>query len=238
MSGNTRRFAVKNGLLTQNIQFTSADGLRTIDATMLNDGVISFSGTSGQLFTVADSMTGTIFGVNDISGIPSLEIDDTGVVRIAQFAGNVLIGTATNGTDKLRVNGNTQVNSLGVGTAASGTVGEIRATNNITAFFSSDARLKENVKPITDALNKVSQIRGVEFDWTQEYLAQYGGEDGYFVRRHDVGVIAQEIQTVLPEVVAQREDGTLAVKYDRVVSLLIEAIKELREQVEQLKANK
>jgi len=135
-------------------------------------------------------------------------------------------------------NTNTQIASLGVGVAASGTTGEIRATNDVTAFFSSDARLKKNVTPIANALDKVNQIRGVEFDWSDEYIASKGGIDEYFVRRHDVGVIAQEIQQVLPEVVSQRTDGTLAVKYDRIVSLLIEAIKELKQEVETLKAGR
>jgi hypothetical protein len=124
-----------------------------------------------------------------------------------------------------------QFGSFGVGTAASGTTGEIRATNNVTAFFSSDERLKDNVKVITGALDKVQAIRGVEFDWNN--LTE--PEDGYFVRKHDVGVIAQEIEKVLPEVVATREDGTKAVKYDRIVPLLIEAIKELKAEVDALK---
>ena len=62
------------------------------------------------------------------------------------------------------------------------------------------------------------------------------GEDDYFVRKHDVGVIAQEVEQVLPEVVATRENGIKAVKYDRITSLLIEAIKEQQSQIETLKS--
>jgi hypothetical protein len=127
--------------------------------------------------------------------------------------------------------GNTRINSLGVGTNASGVAGEIRATDNITAYYSSDASLKTNITIIPDALEKVKQIRGVTYDWTDAYIAERGGEDEYFLRRRDVGVIAQEIEAVLPEVVATREDGIKAVKYDRVVALLIEAIKELEAKV-------
>ena len=126
-------------------------------------------------------------------------------------------------------------NSLGVGTASSGTEGEIRATNDVTAFFSSDESLKENVVTITDAINKVKQMRGVEFDWTDDYIESKGGEDNYFVRKHDVGVIAQEVEQVLPEVVAERDNGIKAVKYDRLVSVLIEAIKELSAEIDELK---
>ena len=131
-----------------------------------------------------------------------------------------------------------QIGSLGVGTAASGTLGEIRAANNITAYYSSDARLKENVINIPDALSKVKSLNGVEFDWTDKYLEEHGGEDGYFLRKHDVGIIAQELEQVLPEIVADRPDGYKAVKYDRIVALLIEAIKELSEEVERLKESK
>ena len=131
-----------------------------------------------------------------------------------------------------------QITSLGVGTAASGTSGEIRATDNITAYYSSDARLKTNVVEISNALEKVNQIRGVEFDWTDEFIEKSGGEDGYFTRKHDVGVIAQEIEKVLPEVVAERDNGIKAVKYDRIVALLIEAVKDLSKQVKELKGNR
>ena len=125
---------------------------------------------------------------------------------------------------------------MGVGTAASGVQGEIRATNNITAYYSSDARLKEKIVQIENAVNKLSKIRGVTFNWTDEYIKQHGGEDGYFVRNPDVGVIAQELLMVLPEAVAERPDGMLAVKYDRIVALLIEAIKEQQLTINELEA--
>ena len=142
--------------------------------------------------------------------------------------GNVGVGV-TDPNARLQVGDSCKVNtSLGVGTDASGTTGEIRATNNVTAYYSSDIALKENISPIGNALDKLSQISGVEFDWTKDYIDDHGGEDGYFVRKHDVGVIAQEIKKVLPEVVAEREDGTLAVRYEKIIALLIEAVKELK----------
>jgi len=126
--------------------------------------------------------------------------------------------------------------SLGVGTLASGTTGEIRATNEITAYYSSDARLKENVTPIEDPIKMLEQIRGVYFDWTDEHIERRGGEDGYFVRKHDIGVIAQEVEAILPEIVATREDGFKAVKYEKIVPLLIETIKAQQKQIDQIMA--
>ena len=119
-----------------------------------------------------------------------------------------------------------------MGTGASGTTGEIRATNNITAYYSSDQRLKENIVNIPNALDKVMDLNGVEFDWSTKYMNAHGGYDGLFNRKHQVGVIAQEVEKVLPEVVADRPDGYKAVRYEQLVPLLIEAIKELKTEID------
>ena len=129
---------------------------------------------------------------------------------------------------------NQRIASLGVGTAASGTTGEIRASNNITAYYSSDCRLKTNIQPIADAMCKVTQISGVLYDWTDEYIKEHGGEDGYFIRKRDVGLIAQEIEKILPEIVVDQATGFKAIKYERVVALLVEALKEVNTRLEQL----
>jgi hypothetical protein len=96
----------------------------------------------------------------------------------------------------------------------------------VVAYFSSDKRLKDNLKPIENSLDKVSKLSGYEFDWNDKQKTYKG---------HDIGVVAQEVEEVLPELVATREDGYKAVKYEKIVSLLIEAIKELKEEIEELK---
>jgi len=128
-----------------------------------------------------------------------------------------------------------RMDSLGVATAASGTSGEIRATNDVTAFYSSDVALKENIVNIPSPMNLVKKINGVFFDWKKDYIDSKGGEDGYFVRKKDVGILAQDVEKVLPEIVATRKDGIKAVKYDRLVSLLVECVKDLQDQVDKLK---
>jgi hypothetical protein len=119
--------------------------------------------------------------------------------------------------------------------------GGITATGNITAFATSDKRLKENIIPIGKALDKIEKLDGVEFDWTDEYIQKESGgkgEDNYFIRKHDVGLIAQQVETILPEVVVKRVDGYLAIKYEKIVPLLVECIKELKKEINELKENK
>ena len=124
--------------------------------------------------------------------------------------------------------------SLGAGTNASGLNGDIRAAGNVTAYYSSDSRLKENIKNIQNPIGKILSLNGVTFDWTKEYIENNGGEDKVFMRKKDIGVIAQEVNKVMPEIVTTREDGYLAIKYDRLTPLLIEAIKTLTKKVSNL----
>jgi len=123
---------------------------------------------------------------------------------------------------------NVQFNSIGVGTTASGTAGEIRATGDITAYYSSDIRLKENIIPIPNALEKINQISGNTYDWKEGY------DEIHSHKGNDVGVIAQEIEAVLPQIVTNRDTGFKAVQYEKIIPLLIEAIKELSAKVDSL----
>ena len=227
---------------------------------------IVYNNTSGA-FTVqfkTASGTGFTFGTTEknvalcyANGTNIIEISNqlklganlVDISGLANTNGNFIVG---DGSNFIAESGNTartslslgtsndvQFDSFGVGTAASGTTGEIRATNDVTAFYSSDVALKENIKNIPDPIESLKKLNGVLFDWKKEYIDQRGGEDGYFVRKKDVGVIAQEVEKVLPEAVAQRQDGVKAVKYDRLTCLLIEAVKVLSNKVEKLtKENK
>lgn len=104
-----KKFTTNNGLQTPNIEFSSPDGTKKIQASMLDSDTLSISGESGQLFSISDSMSGTIFAVNDISGVPSIEVDDDGTIRLAESFGNVLIGKTTNDGAKLQIAGNITV---------------------------------------------------------------------------------------------------------------------------------
>ena len=134
---------------------------------------------------------------------------------------------------------------VGYTTANNGNFVVLSATGNITAF-ASDERLKENIYTISNALDKVSKIRGISYN-----MNELASTFGYDPTKKYVGVIAQEVQKVLPEVVvpapfdvgydeegnsySKSGDNYLTVQYDKIVPLLIEAIKELKMEVEGLR---
>jgi hypothetical protein len=138
---------------------------------------------------------------------------------------------ATTGISYLQFTNNAATAEFANIAVTSGTVtvsGALNVTGDITAFFTSDQRLKDNITPIPDALSKVLSISGNTFDWNEK-----SEKEG-----SDVGVVAQEILEVLPEAVTTRDNGYLAVRYEKLVPLLIEAIKELKAEINELKGVK
>ena len=181
--------------------------------------------TAGNNLTITGPklfMTG-----NNTSGF-ILVADGTNYNPVA-MSGHVTI--ASNGATTIATSADVQVDSIGIGTAASGTSGEIRATNNITAYYS-DERLKDFEGTISNALDKVSQIGGYYFRENET-----AKELGYDNDELQVGVNAQEIQKVMPEVVKEAPISSeyLTVQYEKLVPLLIESIKELKQEIEELK---
>jgi hypothetical protein len=139
---------------------------------------------------------------------------------------------AITGTGAVVLATSPQISSLGVGTAASGTTGEIRATNAITSFYSDD-RLKTKTGNIQNALEKVLALDGFHYHANETAVAL-----GYDASQQHVGLSAQQVQAVLPEVVvpAPIDPQYMTLHYERIVPLLVEAIKEQQKQIEELKA--
>jgi hypothetical protein len=200
-----------------------SDGTNVVDAAFTEVSSDISPQLSGDLDLNSKDITGT--GNIVITG----NVNNTGDLNTT---GNIAI------TGTLTADNDVQADSIGVGTAPSGTTGQIRATDDITAFYSSDAMLKEDIINIPNPLEALKKLNGVLFNWKDEWIKKQGGEDGYFVRKKDVGVIAQEVEKVLPEAVAQRKDGIKAVKYDRLTCLLIEAVKVLSDKVEKFEEKK
>jgi len=105
--------------------------------------------------------------------------------------------------------------------------GSITATGDVVAFSTSDKRHKHNIVLISDALSKVTKLNGVTWEWNEDV-------DDATKQTPKTGLIAQEVQEVLPEVVKERGDGFLALDYSKTIGLLVEAIKEQQTQIHSL----
>ena len=156
---------------------------------------------------------------SQLTDSPNLTFDGTRLSANILLITNTATSTSTN-TGALQILG-----GLGVG-------GSIYAGGDVYSAFSSDARLKTNVVNIPNAVNKILQLNGVTFNWNDLAV-----EQGKNTTNAEAGVIAQEVQAVLPEVVAERENGYLAVRYEKLVPLLIEAIKEQQGTITQLQSD-
>jgi hypothetical protein len=181
-----------------------------------------FSGSSQVNFTqLSEISNGIVSSSAQITPLlPSGVLSGSNQTNITSINQN--LGTSTTGV---------QFASLGIGTAPDATYelkisGDVAATGDIVAYFTSDRRLKNNIQPIENALDKVNELGGYTFDWNEELQKARKG--------HDIGVVAQEVQSVLPEVVIERDNGYLAIDYERLVPVLIEAIKELSAKIKDL----
>jgi len=221
---------------------TSYNGSTSI--TIANTGVTSnVAGTGVSVSSTTGSVTITNTGVTSVTASAGISVSGTtGAVTI----GNTGVTSAVAGTgvgvsgatgavtfsigQAVATNSNVQFNSLGVGTAGSAVAGEIRATADVTAFYSSDERLKENITPIENPIEKLMAINGVTFDWKEgfETLHSHVGSD--------TGVVAQQIEAIqLPGTVATRETGYMAVNYEKLNALLIEGFKAQQKEINELK---
>jgi hypothetical protein len=209
---------------------TSTSALTTGTLPVASGGTGQTSYTNGQL--LIGNTTGNTLTKTTLTGT-------TNQVVVTNGSGSITLSTPQD----IASSSNVQFGSLGIGTAASGTAGEIRATNQITSFYS-DERLKEDIVEIQDALEKVMQLRGVTY--TPNSIAESLG----YKKENMVGVIAQDVEKVLPEAVkpapfdimlfenteiSKSGQNYKTVQYEKIVPLLIEAIKELNKEVQQLK---
>lgn len=200
--GGDGGFVLRQWTYAANYASLATNGMSGLEYCMISDGTNTFIGSG------ANGTTRLRGPANDNS--PQLEMTstlckiDAGDLKVED--GSLAVGNITNST----------------------TDGRIDASNDIVAYSTSDIRLKDNIKTIDKALDKVNSIQGIEFDWIEK--EEVHGNSG-----HDIGVIAQEIEKILPDVVTTRDNGYKAVKYEKIVPLLIEAIKDLSKQVDGLK---
>jgi hypothetical protein len=105
--------------------------------------------------------------------------------------------------------------------------GNVETKGDVVAFATSDSRLKNNLKIIENPLEKINKMNGYSFEWNTNQDLHYG---------NDYGIVAQEVEKILPEIVTTRDNGYKAVKYEKLIPLLIEAIKQLDREVKELKS--
>ena len=220
--------------------FTSGGAVYATSSSALTTGTLPIA-SGGTGITTAPS-SGTLLIGTSAGAYSSASLTGTvNRITVTNSSGGITLSTPQD----LASSSNVQFGSLGIGTTSSGTAGEIRATNQITAYYS-DERLKENIEIITSALDKVMTLRGVTYNSNK--LAE---SFGYTNKEKQVGVLAGDVKTVLPEAVkpapfdliridenteiSSSGQNYLTVQYEKLVPLLIEAIKELNNKIEELK---
>jgi hypothetical protein len=222
--------------------FTNGGAVYATSTSALTTGTlpIASGGTASTTASAARTALGLAIGTDvqaydsDLAAVAGLT--STGIV-VRTGSGTFTAGNSLSSVDL-------QINSLGVGTAGSATAGEIRATNQITSYYS-DERLKENIELIPNALDKVMTLRGVTYNANE--LAE---SFGYTNKEKQVGVIASDVNKVLPEAVkpapfdimmfenteiSRSGENYQTVQYEKIVPLLIEAIKQLKTELDALK---
>ena len=193
-----------------------------------NSTDVTLSGTPDYITISGQTITrNQIDLANDVTGVlPSANLDsDT-----AHLSGTQTFSGAKTFSAAVTVSNSTASTSKTTGalkvTGGIGLSGALNAGGDVVAFASSDERYKDNIIPIQNPNEKIKQIGGYTFDWNDKHEI--------FKGNHDIGVIAQEIEKVLPEIVETRENGFKAVKYEKIVALLIESNKELIKRIEEL----
>ena len=239
-SGGSAQATVSNG---HTVQITGGSGISTNNTGRLLE-IVNDAPDTGRPAILSDGSSPslntniTAAEIRALIGAGTATVNDTGTPAILSNGSSPtlnsgisaaevrsLIGAGTS-NQNLGSGSSVQFLSLGVGIANS-TSGSIKAQGDIVAYASSDERLKDNLTPIDNALEKVNKLSGYEFDWNDKQDLYEG---------HDIGVIAQEVEEVAPEIVDTREDGYKAVKYEKLTALLINAVNELTEQNKELRS--
>jgi hypothetical protein len=204
-----------DGVTATTAEINKLDGVTATTAELnIIDGVTA---TTAEL-NIMDGVTSTTAELNLVDGSIAGTVVN-GKAVIYGSAGQLVGTTATIGTlGTLDASLNGTTFDLSVG-------GNIRADGDVVAFATSDERLKDNVEPIENPVSKLKQLGGYEFDWNDK--SEYTG--------HDVGVLAQQVEQVLPSAVTTRSNGDKAVQYHKIIPLLIETINEQQKQIDGLK---
>jgi len=224
--------ARSGGQMTGNITFS---GAQTVDGRDLSADGTKLDGI--ETGATADQTQGDINGllITEVGTITTGTWNGTAIAdaylstNTAHLSGTQTFSGAKTFSAAVSVTNSTASTSKTTGalkvTGGLGVQGDVFAGGDVVAYASSDERLKDNVAEISNALDRVEKLRGVSFDWNDKQSVYSG---------HDIGVIAQDVEEVLPELVENRDNGYKAVKYDKLTAVLIQAVKELSARVKEL----
>jgi len=236
LSLDTTSATFTSGVTTQNNALGVVSGSKTISGITLGSNLATLTigtGLSGTSYNGSTAVTIANSGVlSNIAGSGISVSGGTGNVTIT----NTGVTSAVAGTG-VSVSGATGAVTISIGqsvaTSATPTFagltinGAITATGDITAYYTSDKRHKNNIQIIPNALEKVSKLNGVTWEWNDDV-------NEVTKSTPKTGLIAQDVQSVLPEVVKEREDGFLSLDYSKMMGLMVEAIKEQQTQIHKL----
>ena len=204
--------------------------------TTTTSGNFTYNGTKLAVDSGDIRVNGITLGLTDGTTINTttgdLKLDSSNnkvhITANAEVDGVLTVDSGTNSTSK-------DTGALIITTGGLGVEGNIHAGGDLVAFSSSDINLKKDISPIQNALDMINKLSGNTFTWNVGLtdLAPY--DNG----TKDTGILAQEVEALgLPGVTTTRGDGVKAVRYDRLIPVLIEAVKELTAKVKSLESNK
>jgi hypothetical protein len=210
----------------------TADVLWTLPATDGTNGQVLTTNSTGTLSWTSKSVTLTdqtssatthypLFTASSSGDVTGVNVSTTKMTYQPSTGRMTLAGAQT----ASNITSGTLVVTGGVGISGALYVGA-----DIYSYASSDIRLKENLSKIDNSLEKLLKISGYEYYWNKIAQEMYPERT-----MQDVGVIAQEVKEIVPSAVVEREDGYLAVRYDKLIPLLIEAVKALKAEIEDMK---
>jgi len=213
---------------------SNVDGLQAALDSKLGTGQLVAAGSTtigGIAYNGTTKLTNRLYGGNTLPSTTSGYLNYDGPFRATRFEGSATLGTMSAGTSSFldvtnstnKDNGAVIITSGGLGVE-----GNINAGGDVTAFSTSDIRLKNNIEEIKNAMSIIREIKAISFDWDQEKQSLYTG--------HDYGFIAQNINEALPSSVREGSSGYLQVNYTKVIPFLVQALKEQDSEISRLKS--
>lgn len=235
ITANTAELNTMDGITASTAELNKMDGVTATNNELNYVDVTSVGHAQANKALVVDQnkiLQGLnyLYFNNTISGPTGSFTTVTG--GTGNFSGNLNAGGSISSAGSITSTGSVHGAGLSAGSSGVYTTGNITSTGNayihgeVHSSSTSDIKLKDNLKVISDPMLKLSKINGYEFDWN-EHDERSG--------QHDIGVVAQEVQQALPEIVEEKSNNTLGVKYDKMIPLLVECIKDQQKQIDELK---